>query len=122
MSQNPFANAGAAAAYITAGGAIAFYVGPYLGSLEDTIAAPILMLSLMVLSVAVMGYLFFYQPVLLLLGGKQKEGAELFLRTLGSFAGITLAILIFLSFFAPGPSHITDIELTDVPPEQVQTQ
>ena len=122
MSQNPFANAGAAAAYIAAVASFMYYGLPSMAYIEDSVAAPIAMLSLFVFSAAVMGYLFFYQPALLLFGGRQKEGAELFLHTLGIFAGITLAILIFLSFFAPGPSHITDIELTDVPPEQVQTQ
>ena len=100
MSNNPFLNAGAAAAYIAAGVSIAFYVGPMLGTLEDTIAAPVLMLSLLVFSVAVMGYLFFYEPVVLLLNGKHAEAARLFLSTLGLFALFILVLVASLLFFA----------------------
>ena len=100
MSNNPLINAGAAAAYIAGGVTIGFYVGPRLGSLENTIAAPILMLSLLVFSVAVMGFLFFSRPVALLLEGKGAEAAKLFLQTLGLFAVFIILLLSALVFLA----------------------
>ncbi len=101
MSKNPFINAGAAAAYITAGVSLAFYVAPSLELLEDSIAAPITMLSLLVLSVAVMGYLFFYNPVVLLLEGKHAEAAKLLLTTLALFAGFVVVLVSSLIYFTP---------------------
>jgi len=41
-----------------------------------------------------MAYLFFYQPVLMLLDGKREEAAKLFLHTLAIFACGTVAVLI----------------------------
>lgn len=59
----------------------------------DTFLAPIVFLSLLTLSVTVMGYIFFYQPVQLIILGKKKEGIELFTKTIGIFAVITLLVL-----------------------------
>ncbi len=58
---------------------------------------PITMLSLLTLSVAVMGYLFVYQPLCMYIDGEKKAGAKLFLQTVGIFAGITAVILLVLS-------------------------
>ena len=59
---------------------------------EDTILAPIAMLSLLVLSVAFMGFVFLYEPVRLFGEGKKKEALDFFGKTLASFA-----MLVFLS-------------------------
>ncbi len=59
-----------------------------------------LMLSLLVLSVAVMAYLFFYQPAVLLAAGKHDQALRLFLSTLAYFVVFiswTLFIFIMLS-------------------------
>ena len=57
------------------------------------------LLSLFVLSAAVMGYIFFYQPTQLYLAGKHKEAVNMFLKTVGFFATITLVFLaiVFVS-------------------------
>jgi len=43
-----------------------------------------------------MAYLFFYQPLLLFIEGKKKEAVNLFVKTIGVFAAITLVILLLL--------------------------
>jgi hypothetical protein len=64
------------------------------------ILMPMLMLSLLTLSVAVMGYLFFYEPLKMYIDGDKKGAMQLFLRTIGIFAIIPaiLFLLIALSF------------------------
>ena len=66
--------------------------------LEDVILIPIMMLSLFVLSAAVMGYLFLYQPGTLFLEGKKREALQFFLKTVATFAAITLALLAAVFF------------------------
>lgn len=96
MIRNPLINALAAALYIAL---VAF--GMYYGSRlkqgdDDTVLAPIAMISLLTLSVAMMGYLFLAQPLQLYLDGKKKEAVDFFLKTLGVFAGITVFFLLAL--------------------------
>jgi hypothetical protein len=55
---------------------------------------PMIMLSLLVLSVSVMAFLFFYQPVVLLLDGKRDEALAFFLRTVGTFAAGTILLAL----------------------------
>lgn len=62
----------------------------------DTFFAPITFLSLLTLSVAVMAYLFFYQPLQLFMTGKKKEAVELFIKTVGIFGVFTAGVLILL--------------------------
>jgi hypothetical protein len=64
----------------------------------DTIFIPIAMLSLFVLSAAVMGYLFLSQPIQLCLDGEKKHAVNLFLSTVIIFAIITGAVLLTLFF------------------------
>ena len=63
----------------------------------DTIFAPIAMLSLLVLSVACMSYVFFLQPILLYVEGQTREAVELFTKTLVTFALIT-ALVVAIAF------------------------
>lgn len=63
----------------------------------DTFFAPIVVLSLLTLSVAVMAFLFFYQPLMLFIEGKKKEAVDLFAKTVGIFAALTIVFLILLS-------------------------
>lgn len=72
-------------------------LGPSLP--EKTIIIPIVMLSLLVLSVAVMGFLFFYEPVQLLIDNRKQEALALFAKTLGFFACF-VAVFIFVLFFS----------------------
>jgi len=43
-----------------------------------------------------MAFLFFYQPLLLLIEGKKKEAVTLFMKTVGVFAVITAVALALL--------------------------
>jgi hypothetical protein len=98
MTTNPFYNAFFASAYIITLVSVVFQ-GPKLVDLpQQSIFYPMLALSVLVLSVALMAYLFFYQPVLLLLDGKRPEAVRLFLQTVGIFAGV-IALLLILAVF-----------------------
>ncbi len=97
MTKNPFINALAATAYITVIASIPSFASK-MNIPEGGIIIPIFFLSLFVLSAALMGYFFVYQPIVLLIEGKQKEAAGLFLKTIASFVCIIVAIiLIWLS-------------------------
>jgi Na+-transporting methylmalonyl-CoA/oxaloacetate decarboxylase gamma subunit len=50
-------------------------------------------LSLLVFSVAVMGFLFFYRPAVLLIENKKKEAVDYFFKTLGAFGAITAIVV-----------------------------
>ena len=94
MSKNPVVNA------LSASGYIVFIVSAMTSIMQtqrnrpDTIAAPIIMLSVLTLSVAVMAYIFFYQPLQLFIEGKKKEAVNLFVRTVGVFGAITALVLL----------------------------
>lgn len=97
MTKNPLVNAVAATLYISTVASVMFYGGQNLPK-EDTVFAPIAILSLFTLSAVVMGFVFFYQPIQLYLDGKKKIAANLFLQTLGIFAVITsLFLILFFS-------------------------
>jgi len=57
---------------------------------EDTVFAPILMLSLLVFSVALVGSLIFGRPILWYLDGKKREAVMLLAYTLAFFFLATL--------------------------------
>ena len=95
-------NALCAAVYIAAVVSFIFYGVPEHSPAFNTILGPMLMLSLFVLSAAVMGYLFVLQPVQLYFEGKRAEGVRLFLQTVGCFAAVTLVILL-LGLLLPLP-------------------
>ena len=88
MSKNPFINAFVAAGYISFIVTAIFNSPNYITDNELGMMAPILFLSLFVISAAIMGYLFVYQSACLLIEGKHAEATRLFLATLFSFAGI----------------------------------
>lgn len=96
MTKNPFINALSASAYIVAVVGVMTVITQPLRNKPDTFFAPIIMLSVLTLSVAVMAYLFFYQPVLLLIDGKKKAAVNLFVHTVGIFAVITVIGLLLL--------------------------
>lgn len=98
MTKNPIVNALSAAAYIILGVTIMTFVTQPLKDKPDTFFAPIVFLSLLTLSVAVMAFLFFYQPLLLFIEGKKKEAVNLFVKTVGIFAIITALFLLLLFF------------------------
>ena len=65
----------------------------------DTIFAPIAVLSLLVLSVAFMGYTFFGQPILMYMEGQKCEAVELFTKSLAIFGFITIDVVIIAFLF-----------------------
>lgn len=99
MSRNPFLNALAATAYIV-GIASVLYYGPGKAVVIDGVIAPIIFLSLFVLSAAMMGYFFLYQPIQFFFEGKPKEATKLFLTTVIIFACITAAIILSWLFLS----------------------
>ena len=95
MTPNPFYNALAAAGYIILIVSILSFGSSLVPpNSEDNILMPMGMLSLFVLSAAAMGYIFLYNPILMIVDGKRKEAISLFLKTVAVFASITLTILI----------------------------
>ncbi len=96
MSRNPFVNAICAALYIFLVVSVITFVTQPLRNKPDTFFAPITALFVLTLSVAVMAYLFFYQPLLLFIEGKKKEAVDLFAKTVGIFAIFTALVLILL--------------------------
>ena len=97
MTRNPYLNALFAGLYIVFIVLLITYGPALVREKPDTILAPMAMLSLLVLSVAFMGYIFFFQPVLMYLEGQKREALELFTRTLGTFAVIT-AVVVAVTF------------------------
>lgn len=95
MTKNPFINAVAAAGYIAAVASFMFF-GLAHSHPDNSVFAPIAFLSLLTLSAAIMGYIFLYQPLLLLLDGHKKIAINLFLQTVAVFAGITFLVLALL--------------------------
>jgi hypothetical protein len=96
MFKNPIINAISASAYIILIVTIINFVSQTQKHKSDTLIVPIMFLSLLTLSVAVMAYLFFYKPLQLFIEGKKKEALTLFTQTLGAFGIITVIVLILL--------------------------
>ena len=96
MTKNPITNALSATGYILFITSIMKLIQDTQGSKPDSALAPVIFLSMLSFSVAVMAYIFFYQPLVLLIDGKKKEGIKLFMQTLGIFGIITLVISIFI--------------------------
>jgi hypothetical protein len=95
MTKNPYINALVAAAYIVFVVLLINYGPTLVRGKPDTILAPIAMLSLLVFSVAFMGYTFIFRPTLMYIDGQKREAIELFTKTLLTFAGITIIIVLF---------------------------
>ena len=95
MTKNPFVNSFSALLYIVIVASVMFYGVNHKESVNSVIV-PITMLSVFTLSAAVMGYIFLYHPLIFYLDGKKKEAINLFLKTLGSFAIITVVALALL--------------------------
>ena len=95
MTENPLINALSATLYITV-----VALGMFYTEKAPEPVAPVLvgiaMLSLFVLSAGTMAYIFFYKPVQLLIEGKKAESLNLFLKTIGTFAIITLIFFSIL--------------------------
>jgi len=101
MTKNPFYNALFAISYIVVLVTTVNLAFTHLeGVVGESIFLPMSALATLVLSVALMGYLFFYQPVIMIIEGKREEGVKLFLQTVGLFAVAT--VLVMLTAFIIG--------------------
>jgi len=96
MTKNPLINAASASAYIVLVVTVMTLVTQPLRNKPDTFFAPIVMLFVLTLSVAVMAYLFFYQPLQLFIEGKKKAAVDLFVKTIAIFAAFTVVALVLL--------------------------
>lgn len=96
MTKNPIINALSASAYITLVATFMFFVSHTQRNKPDTFLVPIVVLSVLTLSVAVMAYLFFYQPLQLFVSGEKSKGLKLFTQTVGIFGIITAVVLTLL--------------------------
>jgi hypothetical protein len=92
-------NAFLAAGYISG---LVFLITNYIArpnTPDDSMLIPIVMLSLFVLSAAVMGFLFAYQPFQLYMENKKQEAVSFFFTTTGVFAVITAILAATLLYF-----------------------
>lgn len=97
MIKNPYISALLASSYIVLLVSGVYFTSKYESEVRFEIVLPMIVLSILVLSVATMAYLFFFRPLVLLFENKAKESARHFLTALFSFAGITTALgLVFL--------------------------
>lgn len=94
MSWNPYLNAIGAAGYIWGIGLLIHHIASLHHDTPDNLTGSIAFISLVVFSAAVMGFLFFYRPAVLLIEGKRDEAAFFFLKTLGTFGAITVLVLL----------------------------
>lgn len=96
MTKNPILNALSATLYISLIASGIYYAPKFEGQ-ADFVLIPIAMLSLFVLSAAVMAYIFCLKPIRLYLDGEKDEAVSLFIKTILYFGGITL-VLFCLAF------------------------
>jgi hypothetical protein len=72
-----------------------YYGGLRLAPIQGVIV-PVTMLSLFVLSAALMGIIFFYNPVQMYLDGDKKNALSLLVKTVAIFASSTVLLIIAL--------------------------
>ena len=97
MLKNPFINALMAAGYISG----IVFVMRTLSSvkvIEESPLIPMAMLSLFVLSAALMGVLFFYQAISLFLENKKPEAVIFLFKSLGTFVIFILILAVLIIY------------------------
>ena len=93
----PLRNALFAALYIAGIVSVINLFGTFLSDKPDnSFMAPIVILSLLVLSTALMGYLFVGEPLRMYIDGQKKEALTFFWKTIGIFAACALVFIILL--------------------------
>ena len=97
--KKPFLRAFGAALYIVVIVFVAQAVGSVLKDQNDSIIIPMTMLSLFVLSAAIMGYLFLSETLQLLIENRKQEAIIFFAKVVGFFACFVavFTVLLFLS-------------------------
>lgn len=97
MLKNPYINAVCASLYIVVVVSVLQFLGTIVND-DKSFLIPIAMLSLLTLSVSLMGLLFFYTPVRILLEGNKDEALSFFLKTIGTFACFIIIFGILIIF------------------------
>lgn len=95
MTKSPFLNAFSAMLYIVIVASVMYYVPKFTAQVDGPIV-PVTVLSLFVLSAAVMGFIFLYQPVRLYFDNQKAEAVSILLKTIGIFAFITVSLVLGL--------------------------
>ena len=97
MIKNPYLNAFMALGYIALIILVISKTSSIAANTPDTILAPVTMLSLFVLSAAIMGILFVYESLRLFLENQKQQALSFLLKTVGTFACfvVILAALLF---------------------------
>ena len=99
MTKNPFYNALAAVGYIILIVVLMNTIPDIAPDFNEYIM-PVIMLSLLTFSVALMGYIFGYRPLTMFLDDKKEEAVKLFIQTTLIFGGITLTLIaLYLLLF-----------------------
>jgi len=94
MNKKPFYNATLAAGYIVfIVNLIGLFFSPNTPDAPNLLI-PIMMLSLLVLSVAIMAYLFGYDPIRLYSDGEKDEAGKFLISTIAYFAAYVLIFVI----------------------------
>jgi hypothetical protein len=96
--KKPFLYASGAAFYIAIVVTILQTASYVFKDQSGTMLVPMAMLSMFVLSAAIMGYLFLSEPLYLLVENHKQEAIAFFAKTVGFFACfvVIFAILLFL--------------------------
>lgn len=96
MSKNPVVNALVAFGYIVLVVLVMGWGSKMHQYADNTLMAPLIVISLFTLSAGVMGCVFCYQPIQLFFDGKKKLAIDLFLKTVIMFGGITVLVMVGL--------------------------
>jgi hypothetical protein len=97
MKWNPFINALGAVAYVGGVATFLHFIYSIRHDTPDTLLDSMAFLSLFVFSAAVMAFLFFYHPTVLVIENKKAEAVSYFLKTLGLFGAITILVVALMS-------------------------
>ena len=98
MLKNPYLNAFMALGYIALIILVINATSSLAAHTPDTILAPVTMLSLFVLSAAIMGILFVYEPARLFLENQKREALSFLLKTVGTFACFVVILATLLLY------------------------
>jgi hypothetical protein len=94
--KKPFLYALVAALYIVV---IVFIINAVTSILPtQTILIPMAMLGLFVLSAAIMGFLFLYEPLHLYMENRKQEAVAFFAKVVGIFACFVILFVVLLFF------------------------
>jgi hypothetical protein len=96
--KKPFLHAFGAALYIVIVVTILQTASYVFKDMSGTMLVPMAMLSMFVLSAAIMGYIFLSEPLYLLMENRKQEAIVFFSKTVGFFACfvVLFAILLFI--------------------------